>query len=453
MKTESGVRVQNWEGSVISYPAIVAHPNDVDDIVAIMKNADQYPAPVRAVGSNHSTSKCATADGGTLVDMRNMNRIISVGTDTVTAQAGALYIDVAQELQNHHLQFTVNVEIGSLSIGSAACGGTKDASMPGEFGQVCSYAISMKLVTAAGELLEVTEDQPELLQMMRSSYGLLGIVYEATFRVTPLKPMRVHHVTYSLDEFSEQLPELWARGESMFLYMTPFLGKITVEYRSYVDGPPPAPGGWKWRLRNFVWKTTGPYIAYLLTKYLPFKAVRYFIIDRMNQVVNYILTFVLRGEHTVPTNQIIRYPEKATNSKYSFSIWAFPEERYAGLIREYFAFCHQYYREHGYRCNLLNVAYRIAKDTSSLFSYSSDGNVMTLDPVSTADPGWEDFLVAYNEFSSQHGGVPLFNQTKSITPAQARLAFGDRLDRFNKVRKEYDPDDRLLSAYFAGMLE
>ena len=78
---------------------------------------------------------------------------------------------------------------------------------------------------------------------------------------------------------------------------------------------------------------------------------------------------------------------------------------------------------------------------------------MTLDPVSTADPGWEDFLVAYNEFSSQHGGVPLFNQTKSITPAQARLAFGDRLDRFNKVRKEYDPDDRLLSAYFAGMLE
>jgi hypothetical protein len=51
----------------------------------------------------------------------------------ITAEAGALYIDIAQALQKHGLQFDVNTEIGSLSMGSRACCGSKDASMPGEF--------------------------------------------------------------------------------------------------------------------------------------------------------------------------------------------------------------------------------------------------------------------------------------------------------------------------------
>src|SRR3712207_8422128 len=57
--------------------------------------------------------------------------------------------------------FRSNVEIGNLTIGSAACGGTKDASMPGEFGQACSYASALKMVTPSGEIVEIMEDQPE----------------------------------------------------------------------------------------------------------------------------------------------------------------------------------------------------------------------------------------------------------------------------------------------------
>lgn len=101
---------------------------------------------------------------------------------------------------------------------------------------------------------------------------------------------------------------------------------------------------------------------------------------------------------------------------------------------------------------MLNVAYRILEDDSSLFSYSSSGNVMTLDPVSTGDPGWTDFITAYNEFCSNLGGVPLFNQTRGITPEQARKAFGTRLQEFESYRKKYDPTNRLLNQYFCERL-
>src|SRR5579871_3583563 len=210
-----GAVVHNWFGSITSSPRVVVEVNTVEEIVAIVKDPQRYPSPVRAVGSNHSTTECGVAEGGTLIVMRNMDRILEIRDDTVTAQAGALYLDVNHELLKRNLQFYVNVELGNLTIGSACCGGTKDASMPGEFGQVASYAVAIKMVTPAGELIEITESDPQLLQVARSSYGLFGIVYEATFRVRPLAALTVHHETFSLDEFAQQLPSLKARGESI----------------------------------------------------------------------------------------------------------------------------------------------------------------------------------------------------------------------------------------------
>jgi hypothetical protein len=68
---------------------------------------------------------------------------------------------------------------------------------------------------------------------MRSSYGLFGIVYEVTFRVKPLRSMAVRHKAYRLKAFDRELPGLKARGDSMMMYIYPFINKITVEVRRY----------------------------------------------------------------------------------------------------------------------------------------------------------------------------------------------------------------------------
>ena len=149
--------VANWFGDLVSHPDAVVEALSADDVARILRDPANFPSPVRAVGSNHSTAACTTADGGTVIKMRGMNRILEIAGDTVRVEAGAILFDVAQELKRRGLQFYVNTEIGSLTIGSAACCGTKDASMPGEFGQVNSYCIGMKMVLATGELLEATE--------------------------------------------------------------------------------------------------------------------------------------------------------------------------------------------------------------------------------------------------------------------------------------------------------
>lgn len=443
--------VTNWFGNIVSHPAVVVEAASVDDIVAVMKNPAKYPAPVRAVGSNHSTSPCGTADGGTLIKMSNM-KAIDIGGDTVTAQGGAIYIDIAKELEKHNLQFYVNTEIGSLSAGSAACCGTKDASMPGEFGQVNSYITRMKMVLASGDLLEVSEDQPELMQLARSSYGTFGVVYEATFRVRPILPLAVHHETFKLEDFAAQLPQLKKRGESMMFYIFPFDNLITVEFRRYNPGAAGPPNRVSWPLRNYMWANAGPLFCSQVERDIADKAVRYGIIDNFCAVWRFKLENLVKGDYTISADQIIRYPAVADNSRYTFSLSAFPEATYGSVLAAYFNFCREYYDQKGYRTNMLNVGYWISQDQSSLLSYSYDGPVMTIDPVSTGNPGWPEFLTAYNAFCAAHGGIPLFNQTDAITPAQVQSALGDRLTRFAAARRTYDPSGRLLNQYFREML-
>jgi hypothetical protein len=444
--------VTNWFGNITSHPAVVVEAASVNDIVAVLKDPVKYPSPVRAVGSNHSTSACGTADGGTLVKMSKMNAITEITADTVTAQGGAIYIDIAKELEKRKLQFYVNTEIGSLSAGSAACCGTKDASMPGEYGQVNSYITRIKMVLPSGDLLEVSDDDPALMQKVRSSYGTFGIVYEATFRVKPIVPMAVHHETFSLEDFTSRLPELKTRGQSMMFYIFPFDNLITVEFRHYNPGAKGDPNRVSWPLRNYMWANAGPLFCAQVERHIADKDVRYGVINGFCAMWRFKLENLVSSDNTVATDQIIRYPLVADDSRYTFSLSAFPEASYASVLTDYFTFCKQYYQQHGYRTNMLNVGYWIGQDQSSLLSYSYDGGVMTIDPVSTGNPGWPDFLLAYNQFCSSHGGIPLFNQTDAITPAQVQQALGDRLKTFADARRTYDPSGRLLNAYFREML-
>jgi FAD/FMN-containing dehydrogenase len=394
---------------------------------------------------------CGVADGGTLVKMK-MTRILNIGTDTVTVEAGALYVDIAKELQRHNLQFHVNTEIGSLSTGSAACAGTKDGSFYGEYGQVSSYVCGIKMVLPNGDLLEVTEaEQPELMKKVRASHGTFGIIYEATFRTRPLTPMKVYHRTFNIREFCRRIPELKQLNTSMMMYLFPFTNLITVEFRQYNPSARGKPNRMAWRIRNEAWSVSGPLIGSLVERFVFPRSFRYRLIDLLNQLWRWGLEYLVDGDYTLAPDQIIRYPTVSNASRYTFSMFGFPEERYPEVVTEFCTFCVDYYRKTGYRINLLCVGYTIAADQQSLFSYSYDGPVMTIDPVSTANPGWKDFLRAYNEFCSDHGGVPLLNQTWGLTREIVQKAFGERLDIMAEARKEFDPEDRLLNPYFAEL--
>ena len=324
-ETAAGVRVTNWLEDVVSHPALVVEPASVEEIVEIVKDTARYPSPVRAHGSAHSTTYCVEADGGTVISMLRMNRILRIGEDSFTAEAGALYIDVGEELRRRGLEHFVNTEFGSLTIGSAACAGTKDGALPGEYGQVSSYCVGMKLVSPAGEIVEIGEDDPELLQAARSSYGLLGIVVEATFRVRPVQLLAVRHRAFTLERLERDLAALVESGHGLMAFFYPSLDLVTVELSRNVGeaSSGPAPRDRVWRLRNFVWQVAFPRAAYLIGKYGGSRRRKAFLNDRFTALTQRLLVLAIRSKATTAYAQMIRYPDKAApNARFTFTFWA-----------------------------------------------------------------------------------------------------------------------------------
>ena len=455
------VKLQNWKREITYYAHSVEFAESVDDIVRIVKDKQRYPGPVRGKGSHHSTTDCIMAPGGTVIDVTRMNKILKIDKQarTVTMQPGVLHIDLARELERNGLQLYVNCEIGNLTYGSAACSATKDASFFSsaegwEYGQVNSYCVGVKAVAAEGSLFEVTQKDGELLEAMRSSYGMLGVIYEVTFKVKDIKPMAIEHVVYHVDDFANRLDELLAGKRSIMLYLFPHLDSVMVEYR-WEGTPPIKSHSWQWKLRNYIWSTLGPQLGKVVTTFVPFLSLRGFLVDTVNRITRFVGPRLVKSMSTSPADQIIRYPPIGGFSAYTFSIWAFPRAEYPQTIRDYFKFCQDYEKTNRFRCDLLNVGYHIVQDRSSLFSYTRDSNVLTLDPVSTGglNTGWHAFLMCYNEFCIQHNGKPLLNQTPHITPLQAQAAFGPEIEIFQRYRRKYDPEDRFYTPYFRTMFE
>ena len=324
--------------------------------------------------------------------------------------------------------------------------------MPGEHGQLSAYVTGMKIVTPAGEVVEITEDEPELMRAARSSFGLFGVVVEVTFRVKALQLLAVEHKTFKTDDLVDRLPELVARDRSLMMYFFPFIDRVLVEFRHYTggSGSPGRPNRASWRLRNVTWRTITPAAAQL-AEHLP-RRVRGPVTDGFDHVLHAMTDRVIASKKTNPTDQMIRYPHQAGWTAFTSSIWALPEETFRTALPEYRDFVKAYDSKHGWRPNIPAVGYRQEQDQSSLLSYTWDGPVLTIDPVSTQRPGWYEFLDEFNEFCSERSGSPLINQTPGLTREHVDRAFGDRLRVLEEHRNRFDPEDRLLSTYFRELL-
>src|SRR5690242_4334139 len=195
----------NYDGSITTTPQQLIHPKSVEEIQAVLRDPKTYPSPVRAKGSYHSLTPCASSDG-TIVDMTGMAQVIEIDATkkTFTAQAGLQFIEASKALREQGLQFMTNIEIGNMTLGAAACCHSKDALDGIEFGQVSSYVTKIKWVTPDGNLAEASEaDSPEELRYVRSSYGLCGIVYEVTFRIKPIEALHFTYLPRPVDELTD----------------------------------------------------------------------------------------------------------------------------------------------------------------------------------------------------------------------------------------------------------
>jgi FAD/FMN-containing dehydrogenase len=429
-------------------PAAVVRPTAPSEIAEIMRDGKRFPSPLRPVGSGSSTTRCITANGGTVIDLSDMNRVLRLDADSVTVQPGISLPDLADILSDSGMELIGGFDLAHRSVGGAVCGAGLEASIAGDVGQFSAHAVQLKIVSPTGRKFVVNEKSKSLMGMLRLSYGLLGVVYEITLRIRPIKGFAVQTARAGFKEFAKLGSRIADTGSGVKLYLLPFRDRVYFELRRPAADTDPGKK-FAWRFKDWAVYSALPGAARSIAMAVPIRQLRYPLIDGLSTVTQSLVSNVLVRTGSNAVEQSGRFQSPAARSRFSYCTWAFPAGEFGQTALAYKLFCKEHYARTGFRCDMPTIGFRLNQDKSSLLSPSFEGPMITLSPLSTQSDGWDDFVFDFGEFAGEHGGVPFFNQTRSVPPGLAAQRYGRRLTFFNKVRRELDPHDRMLNQFFA----
>jgi hypothetical protein len=448
--------IVNYDGSITTSPQQLVYPQTVQEIQSILKDPATYPSPVRAKGSYHSLTPCASSTG-TILDMTHMAQIIEIDTvnNILTAQAGIQVIDASKALREHDLQFMTNIEIGNMTLGAASCCHSKDALDGIEFGQMNSYVTKIKWVTPAGDLAEASEaDSPDLLRFARSSYGLAGIIYEVSFRVEPIQALHFTYLPRPVDDLTEaEVENLMDTSEGLICWT---VGRTCVFQRRQRVADTNILSTLEANARRKLWNFGDAHAGHLIDQFLKDKTIRDAIQNADFDITKFLYStlHLFGGITLLAPDKIIDYRNTPDSAKYAFTFWAFPRAQWLATLRAYLDFADQHFKTTGFRCNMPLGAYHIRLDTNSILSYTHDQEIFSIDPIhaSTDDTTWHYFLQQFNDFAFQRNGIPLLNQSPFVQQKHVQAAYGQRWLDFAQWVRKMDPNGRMLNPFFADLL-
>jgi FAD/FMN-containing dehydrogenase len=432
-------------------PRLVLKLKRFEDLPTVLSKTKSYPTPIRMVGADYSQTRCVGGDGGTTVDTTALDKIIEFGETLVRAQAGVRVRALVHALAERGLELPLTPEMGQISLGALAVTTLPQASYGVGLAQLSSCVTELKLITPQGKQMIVTEKDRDLMRVIRSSFGLLGVVHEVVLRVRPLTPVKIDYQVLSLKEFGARFTSLINAPGALRLHISPVTDKITVERRTIDESASVSRSG-IWQIRNSVMRNVLPAFGSTVGSVLAAPSLRAVMLSGVQRALRATLERSTRGVVLYSHEWMRDLPHEAWKARYTYSLWAFPQADYPKLLAEYFAFCKAYYKQNRYRSNVVSSASRLHQDKGSLFSASYSGPMFTLEPSSTGDKGWEDFLIDFNDFASQRNGTPTFNQTRALQPEHVAKSFGERVKLFRALRQRTDPLNRLRNSYFAYLL-
>ncbi|WP_313247033.1 FAD-binding oxidoreductase [Stenotrophomonas rhizophila] len=188
---------RDWTRRWTPAPLAIALPGSVDEVQAILRWASTHQVAVVPSGGRTGLSGGAVAAHGELVlSLERMNKPLAFDAvdRTLTVQAGMALEAVHNAALEHGLIYPVDFA----ARGSCSIGGTIATNAGGirviRYGNTREWIAGLKVVTASGELLELNKgliknsSGYDFRQLLIASEGTLGVIVEATLRLTDPPP-------------------------------------------------------------------------------------------------------------------------------------------------------------------------------------------------------------------------------------------------------------------------
>jgi alkyldihydroxyacetonephosphate synthase len=180
-------------------PEVMFRPRSSDDIVNVLRWANQYRVPITAWGAGSGVVGAAlSTQGGIVLDLSRLNKILVLDETNllVKVQAGILGNHLEQELNSRG--FTLNHSPQSLDRSSV--GGWIATRASGQFssrwGSIEDFVMALTVALASGETIATrlaprAAIGPDIKSIFTGSEGTLGIILDVTLKIFPLVQTRL----------------------------------------------------------------------------------------------------------------------------------------------------------------------------------------------------------------------------------------------------------------------
>ena len=177
-----------WNAMIDRRPGLIARCTGTADVVQAVRFAREHGVLSSVRGGGHNIAGLAVCEGGLMIDMSLLRGVwVDAARRIAQAQAGCTLGDVDRETQVHGLAavlgFVSATGIAGLTVGGGFGYLTRS------HGWTCDNLVSMEVVTAAGEVLRVSDNEnAELFWALRGGGGNFGIVTSFEYKLFPVGP-------------------------------------------------------------------------------------------------------------------------------------------------------------------------------------------------------------------------------------------------------------------------
>ncbi len=406
----------------------ITSQEELQDVVASNKK-------IRFFGSKQSSADIA-AGTDALINMTTYNKIVSFDYDkkTITVQSGLILGELLEAIESTGWCIPCLPDINTITIGGALATGTH-----GTNGKLLSeYMISCDLVLADGSLKTVTKDD-ELIDVLRVSLGMLGVMSTVTFQCEPAYTL---HLKEGPEDDKEWLPKIKSRLKKHDFLRVLWLPHTNKGYVITGDKIDPdtevienlGPDYLKHR-------RTASKILYKYTHIFPW----------LTAIANKLLYkgfFSSKKEHKGTLYQAT--VTKSRGSTLELAEWTISLDKFPEVFKELKAEINKWSNKSFIH---IPMDVRFVYEDKSWLSYAYKQDTVTMGCVSrnaaTADT-YEAFKTIENIFI-KHGGRPHWGKRFAAKDKELQQIY-PKWEAFKEVRAELDPTNKFLNPYLTELI-